>query len=371
MLVSLSPYLVTYFLSTVFFLISDKTSKILKLITTCIGIAIPCILAACRDLTVGTDVTVYLVQHTRGALSNDLINYLHIFSDQPIGYLVLIYVSANFFEDIHGCMAVIELVIMICVYKTVSYYSKNKTAVPMLIFYLSLYCYTLNIMKQMIAVSVVFLASTYLHKKDIGKYILVTVIACLIHQTAIVGFTLYPIFKIIENRKNITIKKITLYLGCIFGIFVVYLLQTEILQILTLIRPSYAYISEHTEEAKFDRFSFIFLLLIIISYLFRNMKYHSENNMDENLFDFITFLSFFGYILREFTLIGLGMERIAYYFQIYSIIYFNNLNEKSKINLFEYIYILILFVSFCSTTINGLNEVYPYSSQILNLGSLA
>ena len=369
MIYNLLVYILVFVLSALLFFAADNTKKVLKYLCICLGIALPCVLAACRDLTVGTDITVYLTQQYRDAEVSNIFTYIQRFSDQPLGFLLTIYISANFFHNIHGCMAIIELIILLCTYKAIYFYSYKKTALPMLFGYFSLFAYSLNIMKQMIAVSIVFLASTYLCKYQYRRYVFFVLLAYTMHQTAIIGFILYPIFKIVQNKNRVTQsgKKLILYTASIIFVFCIYFFQSHFLSILSFIRNSYSYVSQHTEDAKFDRFSFLLLIILIIAYMYSCVTQQNKEH-NETLFDYIAYLSFIGYVFREFTLIGMGLERIAFYFQIFSTVYFNILEKRVRArNIFKKIYLIVLLIAFCSTTVNGLNQIYPYRSQILNI----
>lgn len=52
-------YVCTFLLSSFLFLLSTKTKKMFSVLMQGLGIVLPCLVAAFRDETIGTDLTVY------------------------------------------------------------------------------------------------------------------------------------------------------------------------------------------------------------------------------------------------------------------------------------------------------------------------
>ena len=69
----------------------------------------------------------------------------------------------------------------------------------LVIYYLS----TMNIMRQYLAVAVIFYATLFLDKKKYVPYLVCTVFACLLHTSALLGFALLPIYVLfsVEDKK--------------------------------------------------------------------------------------------------------------------------------------------------------------------------
>jgi len=80
-----------------------------------------------------------------------------------------------------------------------------------LVFY---YLSTLNIMRQYLAIAIIFFATAFLDKKKYIPYLLCTVFACLLHTTAILGFALLPVYTLFSMEdKRLRKRLMILYLS--------------------------------------------------------------------------------------------------------------------------------------------------------------
>lgn len=69
----------------------------------------------------------------------------------------------------------------------------------MIVYYFIFYGISLNIMKQMIAISLGMLAFRMYYEKQNTKGVLLSISALLFHQTAFVVFLMYPLYEIYKN----------------------------------------------------------------------------------------------------------------------------------------------------------------------------
>lgn len=78
------------------------------------------------------------------------------------------------------------------------------------------YLSTMNIMRQYMAVAVVFYATVFLDQRKCLPYLLCTIFACLLHTTALLGFALFPVY-LIFSAKNKKVRKRILILCAILS----------------------------------------------------------------------------------------------------------------------------------------------------------
>lgn len=66
----------------------------------------------------------------------------------------------------------------------------------LVIYYLS----TMNIMRQYIAIAIIFYSTLFLDKKKYIHYLIFTAFACMLHTTALLGFSLFPIYVLFSTE---------------------------------------------------------------------------------------------------------------------------------------------------------------------------
>lgn len=146
-------YIIVFLASCLCFYAKDRTRGFLAAFLTLIGITIPCLLAAVRDKTIGTDVTGYGMFVYRDTKNVSLLEAFNIRSDNPRGFVALAWLINLANGSFEVYLFIIELLIILPAYFSISYFLKKDTWIGMLFFYFLFYAISLNIMKQMIAVS--------------------------------------------------------------------------------------------------------------------------------------------------------------------------------------------------------------------------
>lgn len=201
-------YIITFFVSCVLFYLAESKAVLRgRFFLNGIAIVLPCILAGIRDETVGTDVLVYLKPIYEAALKTE--NYISLFSenwfriyrywsvsDYEIGFVTVVYVLGRIFKSINVIEFTLEFFIVFGVYKTLK---RVRNMVPtwfgMLVFYLTLYNVSLNMMRQSIAMVFILYGSTYLKDNNIKIYMVYNTIAFLFHSSAIIGILLFFVYE--------------------------------------------------------------------------------------------------------------------------------------------------------------------------------
>lgn len=187
------------FLFSALFLSETRTGTTLKRkFCFFVAVCLPVLLAACRSMTVGTDTAVYVER-----LATIVNGYNTIFDyiiSNPFnwgiekGYLALTYVCVKYFGGIRVLLGVIELLVILPVYRRIlDFKNRNSVFLMALIFLLLTYNRSLNLSRQCIAMSLVFFGSRFLNFKDklCIKYFIFVFIACLFHTSAILAIPIY------------------------------------------------------------------------------------------------------------------------------------------------------------------------------------
>ena len=213
------PYLITFGISIGLFYSTQKYKfpKYQERFIIMLAVVIPCILAALRAETIGTDVLVYakpLFDRAVGSqtfidfYSSSIYNYIstwnvHNVSRFEIGYLIIVYVIAKTTRLFPVLLFVTQLIINLLIYKGLEKSSiGNKAWVGMLIFYFMVFNRTLNLMRQSMAIAVIVFAFHYLENKSYKKYILCILISLLFHTSGLMGLVIFLMYYVMCEKKT-------------------------------------------------------------------------------------------------------------------------------------------------------------------------
>lgn len=152
------------------------------------ALLLPCLFAAFRAETVGTDVLHYVKPYYLSALSYDSLTGYLAQGSAEIGYEIFIYYIAKIFGCFQSILFFIELLVIIPVY-IVSLKNKKRWSVwiSMAVYYAVFYIPSFNFMRQSIAAALLLLAFFELIEEKWLKTLLLVIIAQMFHSTAIIG----------------------------------------------------------------------------------------------------------------------------------------------------------------------------------------
>lgn len=208
-------YIAFFLVSCIFFWLSEKCkSGFSKNFFAVIAILIPCILAGLRADTVGTDVKVYVEplynaakeSHTFSAYMKQrwfvIWRYMYV-KDFEIGFSLLVF----FIQKIGRSFATVLFVIQMLIIGPIFFGLKKMhkpypTFFGMFVFYCLFYNTSLNMMRQWIAMAILFMAFPYLVSEEKKKYCILVLVACLFHNSAIMGFAILAVYMYSTKRKD-------------------------------------------------------------------------------------------------------------------------------------------------------------------------
>lgn len=369
------PYLGVFFLSTVLLAVSDKIKKNQRLFFIILALILPGILAAFRANTIGTDTESYLVPTINAAFNSQSFSeylgsrwfriwrYLYV-SNFEIGFSTVIYVTTKILGAIWAKF-VIEMLIIVPVYLSIKKYAKYPSWLGMLVFYLTAYNTTLNLVRQSIAMSFVLLGVMYLFEKKRKAFIICLITSMLFHQTGVVLVVIAMLMKFIKDHGDVnesTIIKYELSKISIIAIVAVGALFSLgfIIQILKFVGlASYtAYLG--------DGFHFVInqsifrlpiLLLIFVNWRIWN-RYESNSRIFLAMF-ILTLLCW------QLTSVNIYAGRISYYFSIIEVLTFPSLcyshsNKNFRFFMISYLIIFLLCYWWIFYVYYGIDATVPY-----------
>lgn len=158
--------------------------------------------ASFRANTVGTDTHTY--NYWFEQLQNFSFNKINAWTDNSkieIGLGVLAKIGISIFNSNHGAWLIINILMFYALYHFIAEYSANTAFSSFLFISYSLFNQSFNISGQFLAASILLLALVVLKRKGIRSYLILLVIACFVHKSAILGLLFLPMVKI---KKNVT-----------------------------------------------------------------------------------------------------------------------------------------------------------------------
>ncbi len=377
-------YLISFFTSCLLLNLSEKNKNKLgvRFILTIIALFIPCALAFLRHYSIGTDIQVYVKRLFECAQnSSSFVEYLnmHWFSiwknnyvyDYEIGFTGMIYFATKITNNLQFILASIHILIVFPIYFGIrKFRSLDKSLwLSMLTFYLMFYNVSLNIMRQYIAIAIMFYGISCLLNETNGKikFWVTLPIAILFHNSALLGILIYIIYMLVYKNEKLMIKiskhrfsvqKIFLFLIFIFGIVIITnsSIIVKILEILNIER----YENYVRGTVSFVRSSIIKIIPIVILLFFIGKKFVNENK------DAYFLLSMFivDCIIVQFSSVNPYAIRIGYFFSIFNVVLFPSLcnlhkdGRDNKMILFVVVY--LLFYWYYNFVFIGANETIPY-----------
>lgn len=279
-----------------------------------------------------------------------------------IGYVlinkIVIFLGGNF---TWVCLIMSFLTIFF-LYKGLNNY-KNKSSFTLgLFFYLIMYYQkSFNLMRQMLAVSIVFFAIKFL-KKDNFKYIILVILASLFQRTVLIMLIIPLVQKIYENKKYLVLQISSFLLMVLailnFGKIGVFLEKLNM--------EYYSYYFNENVSTGITINYFIRILPVILLGLiaYKKLKEDREMLLFYNLYVVGAIFMLLGYVTSTYG------ERIAIYFMIYQIVLIPYLLQKicenkkniKKMFVVSFILVINVYMWYNDFILNGREETIPYIS---------
>lgn len=374
-------YILIFFLSSyMIYLMSKETKKERKVIKMILAIMLPCLLAAFRAESIGTDVTVYITTLVEAASNADSFlgfynseywhgTMLRDVSEIEIGLLVLIYILQSIFNNLYVVLFAIQLFITCPIYLGLCKMEKKgvNSWIGVLIFNLMYFNTGLNMMRQMMAMAIIFYFSQYLFRKQYFKFMVGVLVAALFHITALIAIIIGVIHYLLSreecacNKANIIIGPNFWMFTIIIGSLMALMLKGFAVEFMNKIGMSYY--ANYIDGALGLQYGIIIRLLPILVLVL--VGYCNVKNVESRFFICMCIITI---IINQLTNSMEQAGRIGDYFLLYMILplssckqYFSEQSYKivqGTCVCYALIYWIIYYV------IKGWSETVPY---ILNI----
>lgn len=326
-----------------------------------ISLLIPCVIAGARDITVGTDVRGYVLRLSNVVSSSP--NFIHYLmnANSDIFFSILVYIG-YFSKNFNVLLFFIELAVALPIY-LYAYLEKDKIpfTVNILVFLLTMYCLSLSMMRQSIAMSICILSFHFIEKKNYNKSIFLIIISLLFHKTGFVFFAIFITYYLFNRKDKNSLSKL-LYL--VLEVTALLLVSPFIDKIIGSTMYS-SYLSYYENFRGFSIMSLLKKLLFVGLWGFCILSSRNKSDYEISWFGLcISIISLFC-VYESFTYSGMG--RIGYYFSnLSSILIVREFAKKFKQ---KRIIMIVLLIGYSilwwnmTYVINDPASIYPYTSS--------
>lgn len=335
------------------------------------GILILSLLAGFRANSIGTDVMTYVVYAFNRI--KDYSNITQVFQKHnlEIGYELLIFICTRISKDIHFLHFITSLIINGCFYSFLKQFSKDgkiNIFIGMMVFMCMYFNTSLNIVRQFLAISIILFGVKYLFKEKYIKFLLTVLVAIQFHKSAIIGFGIFVLYKILNTKKQKKSKIILSVAVVCIGLYFLERVMSSLYNLGYVSSQYMGYLSGAGNSSVFMQLLSRAPILILALFLYeRLVKRDIKNQLLFSFFIIDCILGCTAPILGD-------ASRISLYFGVWQCALISELvlvmqelvEKKGKplITLFMNGYLFIFW--FYSFVFRNMANTYPYISDLFN-----
>ncbi len=366
----MKAYYFTFIIAYLFAFLGEKLIKKhsngLGKFSLLISLAIVCLVAGVRNIEIGTDVRIYLYPMFKGfAFNGTTIIYQILNSKTEIGFVILLYI-VSVLKNVNVLMFVVEICIALPIY-IYAYKQKDKYSISfiILIFLLTMYVRSFNIIRQSIAMSIIILSTYYFENKKYKRTLMLSILAMMFHKSAIICVLIYMFIIISKSKRDKRNSLIILtYAGIIMVMFMLGpILNAFFAKYATYMEPSGDSESTLTISRIMKKFFWIALSFVYLSFARKNNK----DNHEKALLCVNLFVSEF--ILSLISLKIPNSARLGYYLiNLGYIVLCINTPRICKQKRFIQLFLIVILFAFwykMTAIVDSGDGTYPYISDIL------
>ncbi|MCH4021045.1 MAG: EpsG family protein [Erysipelotrichaceae bacterium] len=369
----MAQYLSTFIISCIFTYLAEKQERKKKkgpfIFFAVIAVLSGTFLAGVRSSSVGTDVMTYgnyvFEAAHRSSSPVALFKIYNGIGIEPL-YLLLNFLVSRFTDDPHWFYFVFQFILLSFVLLGSIQRDRDQAHtdawLSMWVFYTLFYGFSLNGMRQSMAVAIIYYGTTYIYNKDLKKYLIFTLLAAGFHYTAIMFLLFYFLNNYLESsKKNVVFKDVFMT----FILLIVSLGYQYVIQFASRFVPKYIrYLGGESYSFSLNPF------LIRIPFLLMFIVFYRKYEKRENHTDYWIIMMMGDLLLAQLRAIMPALYRISYYFGISKLETYPRIQDiftkKSKIIVNTVIVVLLGILWYYQIVVQGNEGVYPYTSDVFN-----
>lgn len=330
-----------------------KNHKTVSSIIIFISFMILILLIGCRE-SVGTDYDSYIYYYN--FISNLNFDELNVV-DWEYGAVLIFKLTSLIFSNEKFIMIVLGILTIYPLYKLNKLYDYKYLPYSILTYSLMLLPFSMNGMRQAIAMSFIALAVGYLMKENKLKSIISIIIALLFHKSAIIIIPYLILFMIKKGSKiERDYTLITLLISVVILFFNEYLINLGFIS-------EYDYYLTDINIGNISLNSILFHIPIILIML-------SFSNKEQNHLNLLKGLVISGIILDFIGTSKQYLSRISLYYTMFEILLIpmliKHINNQTTKKIISFLYIIFLVIYFVyQFYILGRHEIFPYQTWMV------
>lgn len=288
--------------------------------------------------------SMFFISGFRYGVGTDYFNYEYIFKNISLNnisaefsYDFLSIFIKKFFSNAQIIFLVTSFIILMLFFISIPKYSKRYELSIFLFITMYHFYYSMNIVRQYIAISIVLYGIRYIFSENFKKYLFCVIFASTFHSSAIIAIIIYFL-----RKKFLLDNHITTIIIFLFALLV-YNNVENVFYYVSILIPKYKIYTQNSiniEEGSYLNV-IVYGILLFIMYLYKNkiIQRDKENILYMNMLVVTFILS-----IVDFKTVLFG--RVLLYFSIYCILiipkFIDIFNKKLKIIM----YLCILYVGF-------------------------
>ena len=252
----------------------------------------------------------------------------------------------------------------------------------MLAWLLVFYAFSLNAMRQSVAIGLVLCSVVCIVQRNPARFLLCVIGACLFHQTAVIAVVLYPLARAVGwGRRAMFGKWQTVVLAVLilfaFGFIVAF--GDRLVVLASMLKDSYSYQVNHIGSGDIG-FSYLYVTICCLGiYLISRDDFGSSDTTEgegKSLFDRMrvfkacSAIACVGGLMWQLNYVADTLGRLGAYGMVLLCVMAALLAANGRRSRGHLAVALSLFAVYfvAAVMVLGMEEVYPYASAILGLG---
>lgn len=342
-----------------------------------------CAIAGFRDLTVGTDTSGYPLRCYQASMVYSLPSTLTICADQELLYVCFVWVVSRLTGSFNTMLFICELFIVFPYCLVARRLFAEGFPLAMAFFCLVLFGYSLNIMRQMMSISMLLMMFYMLVKEKPEFAALFLLIGIGIHRVAIAGVLIWigwiacrraPSMTFLGNVEGRNKKSIAMLvvLGALFALICCLIVGPNLMRLVASITTLYSYQVAHAGMGDFNTTMILYGLVSGMLFLCYSKDQFAERRDCEQrtIASFLLLMTLLAAVFAQCSSISPELIRVSFPFLAFSGLYFAFLyeaDERGRPFILVVSTLLFLAYFFITYVRGGSCDLLPYTSQLLGL----
>lgn len=368
-------YLTLFALTSILFYLAQRSyerSRIVFYALSYAAILLLAFVAGVRDESVGTDIGVYGAStFAKAQAAKSFVEKVEIFGWIDSGYYAINYFAASLGGGLASALFLQSFIMTALVFHGMkTYMSTAPLWLAMLVYDLYFYNLTLNLMRQGVAMAILLWSMRFFETRQFRKLLLSAVLCFFFHKTSILAYLVVFLIYWVAGKDERSQKKFIMW-GCVAGVVVVASF-TAVLAYLASLSPELARFSAYGGEAGHFKSGVSTLDVLVRGGGLAVILLLSSRGLTTSGLKYTACLFFVMDLAMQFLgLYTYFATRMGYYFFIVEIPLLVSVLNDSKIRrrtlALANVFIVAYFCYYCVrfNFVQGNNETYPYSSEIL------